>query len=323
MRGFCGKVRVKQKRASELLLEVGLAGKDITEKALEALNDVFADIINVLLFDGEEIVKADELEQGRERGDYTGELGNREYERDSSKFWRKSNLRISYFGIENETEPENDMPFRVIGYDGAGYRDQISYYKGEDGKRHKSTLRYPVITLVLNLDYKKKWDKARSLHEALGNRIPEKLKPYVKDYELNIFDIAFLSEAKIKKFRSDFRIVADYLYQMRTNADYIPNEQTIIHVREVLNFMSVVTDDARFREVAEEIVKGDEPKNMCTVLDKVQSKGKQEGRKETGDLLNFLWSNGRGEEAKKAVSDQALFDKLFAEFKATDPSDTQ
>ncbi len=297
-----------------------MAGKDITEKALEALDDVFADIINVLLFNGEEIVKESELEQGRERGYYVGKEGVREYERDTSKFWRQNNIRISYLGIENETEPEDDMPFRVIGYDGAGYRDQINYYKGEDGKRHKSMLRYPVITLVLNLNYKKKWDKARSLHEALGDRIPERLRTYVKDYELNIFDIAFLSEEKIKMFKSDFGIVADYLYQMRVNADYKPSEEIITHVREILDFMSIVTDDVRFKEVTEEMLKGDEPKNMCTVLDKVENrgriKGRQEERQETGDLLNYLWSNGRGEEAKKAVLDQELFDKLFAEFKA-------
>lgn len=32
-----------------------IAGKDITEKILEAYNDVFADIVNVLLFDDREV----------------------------------------------------------------------------------------------------------------------------------------------------------------------------------------------------------------------------------------------------------------------------
>ena len=39
-----------------------MAEKDITEKNLEALNDVFADIVNVLLFKGERLVQEDELE---------------------------------------------------------------------------------------------------------------------------------------------------------------------------------------------------------------------------------------------------------------------
>ncbi len=38
-----------------------MAEKDIAEKTLEAYNDVFADIINVLLFDGRLLVKEDEL----------------------------------------------------------------------------------------------------------------------------------------------------------------------------------------------------------------------------------------------------------------------
>ena len=36
--------------------------KDVSEKLLEDYNDVFADIVNTLLFDGREVVKEDELE---------------------------------------------------------------------------------------------------------------------------------------------------------------------------------------------------------------------------------------------------------------------
>ena len=181
-----------------------MAGKDITEKSLEAYNDVFSDIINVLLFGGKRYISEDELEQGRERGDYDGELGVREHERDRSKFWRHSNIRIAYLGLENETEAENDIAFKVIGYDGAAYRDQISYYKDKDGKRRKKTERYPVVTLVLYFGYEHAWDMAESLHEALGDRIPAQLKPFVQDYKLNIFNIAFLPDEVVAKFTSDF-----------------------------------------------------------------------------------------------------------------------
>ena len=39
-----------------------LGGKDISEKILEGYNDVFSDIVNVLLFDGKEVLLPDELE---------------------------------------------------------------------------------------------------------------------------------------------------------------------------------------------------------------------------------------------------------------------
>ncbi len=34
---------------------------DVVEKILESYNDVFADIVNVLLFNGESVIKPDEL----------------------------------------------------------------------------------------------------------------------------------------------------------------------------------------------------------------------------------------------------------------------
>lgn len=36
--------------------------KDIAQKILEAHNDVFSDIVNVLLFKGKKVLSADELE---------------------------------------------------------------------------------------------------------------------------------------------------------------------------------------------------------------------------------------------------------------------
>ena len=50
-----------------------MAEKDMTEKALEAFNDVFADIINNLLFHGRKRIPEDELEQGKERSIYQEE----------------------------------------------------------------------------------------------------------------------------------------------------------------------------------------------------------------------------------------------------------
>ena len=38
---------------------------DVTEKLLEDYNDVFADIVNTLVFEGEERIKEDSLEDGR------------------------------------------------------------------------------------------------------------------------------------------------------------------------------------------------------------------------------------------------------------------
>lgn len=99
-----------------------MAEKDMAEKTLEAYNDVFADIVNVLLFNGKEKIKEDDLEPAVARSVYKADRKLREQERDTAKYWRNHNIRISLFGLENETQPEDDIPLRVFGYDGASYR---------------------------------------------------------------------------------------------------------------------------------------------------------------------------------------------------------
>lgn len=253
-----------------------MAEKDMTEKALEAFNDVFADIVNNLLFHGRKRLLEEELEQGRERSVYQGEKALREQERDTSKYWRKSSIRIAYIGLENETEAENDMPLRVIGYDGAAYRDQIAYGLDEGGRRKKARDRYPVVTLVLYFGYKKRWDKATTLYEAIGKNVDDDLTPFVNDYHINLFEIAWLTDEQVLGFQSDFGIVADYFVQMRKTGTYNGSDKDVRHMREVLQLLSVLTDDSRFFKTID-LSERDEPKNMCEVLDRIENKGREQG----------------------------------------------
>lgn len=81
------------------------------------------------------------------------------------------------------------------------------------------------------------------LHQGSGE-----LKPFVNDYRLNLFEIAWLSDDEVKLFKSDFRIVIDYFVQMRKHRDYKPSKDTIKHVHELLQLMSVMTGDNRYEE---------------------------------------------------------------------------
>ena len=66
-----------------------MAEKDIAEKTLEAYDDVFADIINVLLFQGRQFVKEDELEEESLASSYKADGRLHAQERDVAKYWRK------------------------------------------------------------------------------------------------------------------------------------------------------------------------------------------------------------------------------------------
>ena len=241
--------------------------KDITQKVLEKYNDVFADILNVLLFNGRDVVEESTLIDALPMSMLKIDGRVRSQERDIAKYWRKSKINVALFGLENQTTPNRLMPLRVLGYDGAEYVKQSR-------KENIDKAKYPVITLVLYLGYEKEWNYPKTLFEVLD--IDEDIKPYVNDFKINLFEIAYLDKEKINLFKSDFRILADYLYQMRVNKDYIADETTIEHVEELLTLMSAMTGDNRFEETINDL-KEKEKINMCEVLDRVEARGIEKG----------------------------------------------
>ena len=169
------------------------------------------------------------------------------------------------------------MPVRVMGYDGLAYRNQIRYETDENGNRKKIVDIYPVITLVLYFGHEKHWDKACTLHEALGDSLKPEFKGLVNDYAINLYEIAYLTDEQLEGFQSDFRYVADYFVQKQRTGTYTGSREEMKHVREVLQLMTVLTGDGRFASVTEqettiETKKG-EINSMCDVLDAIEKKG--------------------------------------------------
>ena len=71
-----------------------MAQKDSSEKILESYNDVFSDIVNVLLFYGKQVLSADELEDQAPRSYYKADGKLHEIERDVAKRWKNGNIRV-------------------------------------------------------------------------------------------------------------------------------------------------------------------------------------------------------------------------------------
>ena len=59
-----------------------MAEKDITEKTLEAFNDVFADVVNGLLFHGRQVVQENDLTDAQPFSMYKADGKIHEQERD-------------------------------------------------------------------------------------------------------------------------------------------------------------------------------------------------------------------------------------------------
>ena len=300
-------------------------GKDITQKMLERYNDVFADIVNVLLFNGKKIVDEDALIDTPVDSalKLDGEIHS-QY-RDVAKYWKNSQINIALFGLENQTVPDKLMLMRVIGYDGAEYKKQVL-----EENRYKK--KYPVITLVLYMGYDRNWKYSNSLLDLL--EVDEKLKPYVSDYKINVFEIAFLDREKIDLFKSDFRMLADYLYQMRTTNTYRRDESNVKHVDEILMLMSAmsgfknveniikvaherkVSNMKGFFELAEE-------KGIEKGLEMGRTEGRQEalqlGRTEGADMVSelntILAREGNLEKIIKANTDKVYRHELLKKYR--------
>lgn len=284
-----------------------MAEKDITEKILADYNDVFADIINVLLFKGEQVISPDDLESTSTKSQYKADGKIHELERDVSKLVKSGNTTISLIGLENQTQPDRFMPARIFSYDGQSYRAQLL--------TKDSTKLYPSVTLVLYFGFDP-WNYGKRMSELMD--IPEKFQEFISDYEMkNLFEIAFLSPEQVKLFHSDFRYVADYLVQKRMTNDYTPSPDVLQHVDETLKLITVLTGDTRFEEAATELP----PKggiSMCDVLDRVESKGiakgisqgisqgiaqgKSIGEERLGSLITAMVADHSGTDAVVRVS---------------------
>ena len=264
-----------------------MAEKDITEKNLEALNDVFADIVNVLLFKGEQVINEKDLEADTTKSMFKADGKIHEQERDVSKFWKNGEIRISILGIENQTAQDSDMPLRVISYDGASYKQQLL------DKNQKK--RYPVATLVLYFGTEEKWAKAKHLYDCF--EVPEKLKPFVNDYKINVFNIAFLSPKTIAMFKSDFKIIAEYFRAKRLNQKYKGSKEKLKHANETLKMFSALTGDDSFEKVYNESNFKKGGITMCDVVKRIRDEGITEGinkgiaEEQERIIMNLIESN--------------------------------
>ena len=113
--------------------------KDAAENRLEEYPDVFADIFNNLILEGCRVVTEEHLVPMPVRAyarKHDGTLRNGI--RDVWKEMRGCGSLRLLCGIENQTEIDRTMPERVMGYEYAGYEEQVKQILDQNRKRNKS-----------------------------------------------------------------------------------------------------------------------------------------------------------------------------------------
>ena len=280
--------------------------KDFREKRLEDFDDVFCDIINGLLFQGEHRVAEEELESGMSRSAY--KIGGKfvEQERDVKKFWKQGQILLAVYGLENQTGEDPDFIFRDFGYDGAEYRDQVR--RRNEVRRKNTKLRneggddscletvpdfYPVVTLVLYFG-DSRWNSSLNLKDHL--KIPKGLAEYVSDYKANLFEIAFLSDKQVSCFQSDFRYVAEYFVATRKKKEGLEPTFTISlkhleHVEEFIELMNAITNSERFSRLPKLINERGDSAMLTILFDDAEERGIEKGRREgkkEGEIIGAI-----------------------------------
>ena len=292
-----------------------LGEKDILEKKLFMFNDVFAEFVNGIMFDGEEVIKENELLDLSGWSRYKGDDSKfRIQDRDVVKLWKKENMIISLIGIENQDVPDANMVFRVLSYDGASYRTQLA-----EQEKRKRELRgadktdnisgatqdvYPVITFVIYYG-EKEWKYETTLLKRLN--IKGVFEKYVSDYKLNLIDLKKMTEDDINKFKKDFKLIADYMVK---GSNHTAGNIEVNHPEEVTELILSLTGEKLTIPTEED--KGG--KSMEKFFEPMFARAEARGENSLARLISILLSEGKNDMVNIVLENEEMRHRLYEEY---------
>lgn len=256
--------------------------------------EIFADLLNGILYHGEQIVKPEELkEQDGELRSIVGRDAKKTI-RDKVRLWKGTAFAV--FVVENQMKVDYHMVIRTMLTEAMAYDKQWKKLREKrkpregnltsdefiSGMRREDKF-IPVITVIVYYGKEKRWDGATTLYELLdaeGNE--EVILPFVTNYRLNVFDYHDYEE--FGQFRSELQSVFEFL---RYSEDKRLLKEKLENNRERYEKLSNQTKAllaklANIRKipgVAENDLKRGEFE-MCKAFEDMKEEGRIEGIKE-------------------------------------------
>lgn len=270
--------------------------KDILTKQYLAQDDVFADAFNYYFFDGEEVIKPEELKEQDATElaviDKMNKVFTSQKMRDVLKLCnikRSKYATMVLLGIEGQTNIHYAMPVRDYLYDALNYASQVENIRKQHEDRRdlsgdeklsgfsKYDRIIPVITLCICFD-KKKWDAPRSLFDMFGD-IDPRIAKYVDDYRLNLITPDEIED--FNKFSSELGKVMELIHvsdDREKMHDIIEagNDELKVKTVEMINMFAgtrISTDNAKGGQVMVS-------KAWREMVDAERQIGREEGRRE-------------------------------------------
>ena len=235
---------------------------------------------------GKQVIKAEELEELD-----TDESGIIEIDdvkesvkgaRDVIKIAKRYHgVEYAILAVENQEGIHYGMPVRVMGYDyytyNKQYQDRRTYYKQNNIKLvenefisgiRKTDRFLPVVTLVLYYG-EEDWDGPTSLHDMLD--IPEEIKKYINDYQLNIIQVKDNNLQLHNQNNKDLFEIMSIIYDIKKSRE--ERRETLWKYEEgrkisesVVDVIAATTNiKIKYNKVGE--------RNVCTLWDEVREEG--------------------------------------------------
>ena len=230
--------------------------KDVCEKHLISLNDVFAEVWNFrskVRIHPEALYEAPTEHITHAKHEYVHKY------RDIFKYYRNElKLNIAVLGVENQTKPEKAMPARVMTYDALFYEDQFRHMRS-------GVKLIPVFTKVLYFGYHKRWTEPRSLSEQC--RVPIEFADQFQDYRIEVVELAWLTDEEIDSLSGDLKVAAIFLRKLRLNEISEWPRLKIQHIDELLNLFTEITKQSEFQRMKSECAERKGEIMMCDVFE--------------------------------------------------------
>ena len=271
----------------------------------------FADLFNGTVFQGEEVVLAEDLEEQKGESSLIvtdknkNEKAVQKY-RDIVMRWN-GKLNLAVLAVETQDKIHYAMPVRNMVYDGLDYAEQVRKVQKEHKGKYtiseeflsgfnKEDKIYPVITLVVYYDTKK-WDAAKDLYDMMGLEDEIKkhplLKQYIPNYHINLVDAGRIEEGK--QFRTDLHEV---LGMLRYRGDkeglqkYMSDHEPYFSNLDKDSYYAIgsfLQSKRLLKKIEENNRKGKEMRlDMCKALEELYADGIEQGKRDTAINLKKM-----------------------------------
>ena len=299
--------------------------KDTKAKEYLSDNSRFADLCNYVLFQGEQIIKAETLIEKDSTEVLSILVDGREEQfqkwRDLIKgtvIKRNKDMVFVLIGIENQSDIHYAMPVKNMIYDALNYGSQVKKTAKRHRKNHdkltpaeflsgfrKDDKLTPVITITLYWGADK-WDGPRTLHDMLEHS-DETLIKFIPDYHINLVVPEEIDD--FKKFRTT---LGEVLEAIKVSNDKEQMRQLIFSnpAFQKMDNESVAAINT-FLGTNIPLNKNEEVTDMCKAWDDLMNEGIEKGiekgikkgieKGRINIIADFLLNGGTEEQAKEML----------------------